>query len=1066
MRILVVLCLLLVSLHLEAQNPFMHFKLRHWTTKNGLKDNNILMVHCAKDGFVWIGSYVGLTRFDGVNFKLYNTQNVPNLKTNSFNSIQETADTTLWFTTQNNGLYAYKKGQFKSYFREVDFLNNSYLDPQDQLVLMTDEYDKVIVLDAKTKKYRHFAPDDFLQQVVQGKVQAFAQKDSKGNLWFINPQDRQLYRIRQGKIYLVAAAQNLPDTRFTRVFVDSRDRVWLTSIDKLWLKDANEFRQLPEMAGFNYERAGFYKLGFPDNTVRFYEDRQGGIWLYNPDGLFYLAPHAQSFAALPPNHPLRKVKILDLTGDMENNIWIASEQGLFQLSESSFVTYTSTPYDFSNKITGVAALSNEEYLLCGTANGGEVFWIKNGQYFPYNYKNPALNNANFAMDVKHVFLDSKKQVWIADAQATVCLSQEGEKIITRNKSVRYIYEDEQKNIWLAIAFEGIFRWTEEETLEKLHIPELDFSNYFLSSIRKTQEGDWIITSFNNGFVIVSKDGSIQYFNDDNKLPTNTIFNSYEGKNGAIWFTTNAGLVHLQANKIRRITIEDGMPVNSVFDFLLDNQGYLWLPSNEGVIRVSKQGLENYIAGRSKKIAWRMYDEQDGMENKNCTGARHSTITENGKILIPTFGGLLEVTPSKLSAKSLVIPITIHQVLWDKEAQDLSKDTFVFEPGSHRLMIDYTAFSYHAPKKLNFKYRLVGYDDDWIEAGTERRAVYTRLPRGHYTFEVLVSNLDGVWSKKGASFSFVIKPYFYETWWFITLAIMAIILCIWGVFRWRVYNITQRNKKLEALIAERTKELLIANKRIKASNEEVTTQKEEISQQNTQLLKLNDLKDRVFSIISHDLRSPINSLQGLLSIVGNEQVLSPQELQQYIIRLSENVKGVSGLLDNLLYWARSQMQGELKLSPEKLDLSAIIQEVIALFAETAQVKKITTRVALGEDIPEVYADAEILRFVLRNLLNNAYKFSRQGGVVRLSAQETPNQVKILIQDEGLGIDQQTQETLFKGFVKSRRGTQSEKGTGLGLMLCREFVELSKGQIGVESEEGQGSLFWFTLPKEET
>lgn len=259
-------------------------------------------------------------------------------------------------------------------------------------------------------------------------------------------------------------------------------------------------------------------------------------------------------------------------------------------------------------------------------------------------------------------------------------------------------------------------------------------------------------------------------------------------------------------------------------------------------------------------------------------------------------------------------------------------------------------------------------------------------------------------------------------------------------------------------------LLIKTTELENANEEVSSQKEKIIIQNNQLQELNGVKDRVFSIISHDLRTPISNLQGLLMLFNEEYGLTPAEVQQHIVKLSTHVEGVSGLLSNLLYWARTQMKGSLQLSPTATNITLIIQEVIQLFSETAKIKNIQTIVEVASDVPKVCVDPEILRFLIRNLLNNAYKFSEENGeVIIQSTTIENNQVKLSIQDKGVGIDETTKNQLFKDFVKSKRGTHAETGTGLGLMLCQEFVELSKGKIGVESELGKGSTFWFTLPQ---
>lgn len=266
---------------------------------------------------------------------------------------------------------------------------------------------------------------------------------------------------------------------------------------------------------------------------------------------------------------------------------------------------------------------------------------------------------------------------------------------------------------------------------------------------------------------------------------------------------------------------------------------------------------------------------------------------------------------------------------------------------------------------------------------------------------------------------------------------------------------QSKRKTADLLMTRAYELSLAN----AEN---FLQREEISEQNKELSDLHQVKDRIFSIIAHDLKTPIVSLQSLLYLFKEESGLKEEEKQAYMTRVSKNVAGIADLLNNLLYWARFQMQGSLQISPEPYCVSNYINESVEHFSEIAGDKNIKTRVQIDRDIPQVFVDLEVLRFLLRNLLNNAYKFSNTGSTIDILVKRTEDAVHVAVKDEGIGISPEKRAVLFKGFVESQPGTASEKGTGLGLLLSKEFVEQSGGQIGVESKPGEGSTFWFTLP----
>lgn len=254
----------------------------------------------------------------------------------------------------------------------------------------------------------------------------------------------------------------------------------------------------------------------------------------------------------------------------------------------------------------------------------------------------------------------------------------------------------------------------------------------------------------------------------------------------------------------------------------------------------------------------------------------------------------------------------------------------------------------------------------------------------------------------------------------------------------------------------------SNRTLRCQAEALENAQKEIKARNKDLKVLNATKDRVFSIVAHDLRSPINSLQGLMMLFNSSSDLPEAELKEFVSRLTGSVESISSLLENLLFWAKTQMTGSSELNPEEQNLSIYVDEAISLLAEGARQKELETEIRISADLPRVEVDADVLRFLLRNLLNNAHKFSFHQGPIKIEAQTQEGAVKVSIQDYGVGMSESRRTELFRDFVASSAGTDAESGTGLGLMLCKEFLCLSGGTIGVESEAGKGSTFWFTLP----
>jgi signal transduction histidine kinase len=273
-----------------------------------------------------------------------------------------------------------------------------------------------------------------------------------------------------------------------------------------------------------------------------------------------------------------------------------------------------------------------------------------------------------------------------------------------------------------------------------------------------------------------------------------------------------------------------------------------------------------------------------------------------------------------------------------------------------------------------------------------------------------------------------------------------------------------NQALETKVVERTQELNQLNGNLLLKNQQLNDQQAILQKQKLKSDALNQLKDRLFSIISHDLRSPLNSLKSVLELIEQEDV-SEVEFKELLPQINRNTHATVELLDNLLLWAKSQMH-QVCVDKKSIDLSIITRKNIEFLALQAQAKQITieARVQPGT---LVFADEDMIALVVRNLISNAIKFTPQGGMITVETEQMIAFRRIAIKDTGVGMTAESLAQLFKAHNFSTRGTNNEKGTGLGLLLCQEFVEKNGGKIWAESIKGQGSTFYFLLllPKQE-
>jgi signal transduction histidine kinase len=269
----------------------------------------------------------------------------------------------------------------------------------------------------------------------------------------------------------------------------------------------------------------------------------------------------------------------------------------------------------------------------------------------------------------------------------------------------------------------------------------------------------------------------------------------------------------------------------------------------------------------------------------------------------------------------------------------------------------------------------------------------------------------------------------------------------------IYLSRQKEKKAK-------EKVLVLNEAINQQKEEISLMNNSLTSQAEKLAESNHTKDKLFAILGHDLRSPISSLEGALSLM-NTGGFTPDELQTLIPNLHKNVKNMQNTLDNLLQWAISQMQG-MNVNPTYILLDDIIDEQIKLFAGVAKAKQITITTEISSPL-NAWADANHIRLILRNLINNALKFTPQGGSIKVQGHFQKAQIVVDVIDTGIGMNEEQLAKLFKANQHfSTSGTSGEKGTGLGLLLCQEVVTKNGGAIWVSSKQGQGSTFSFSLP----
>ncbi|MFN3997537.1 ATP-binding protein [Algoriphagus sp.] len=850
------------------------------------------------------------------------------------------------------------------------------------------------------------------------------------------------------------------------LFVDSRDRVWLATTRDLFIKEDSTFKRYGTDHPIPFGR-------YADKAPRlFLEDQSGGIWIAHANGLSYLAPDDDNFSHLPDNHPLRDISITDMIEDREGNIWLSSLSGLYRFSKGKFSIYSMEEGLGSRNIRGVSTFKDGGYIV-GT-DEHRLYEIKDGAVLPIRIQDPEIQ-ANL-VNIFMILTDSKQNIWVGASIGSVRISINGEKRF--NEQIRYVFEDYENMIWFGVPFKGISFLNDNDELEFLKFPNVDFTVVFISSIRKLANQNWLVTTFDDGILLIDPDGNLVINEATEELKNATVFTSYEDEDGVVWLTTSSGLYRYKNEILTRTGYESGMPEISVFNFLPDKLGYVWFPTNKGVIRAKKQEINDYLDNKTEQINWRLFDQGDGMRSRASVGSRHSAISPEGKILIPTFDGLLEIDPANLSSNPVPPPVVIHGFGWNGESLNLT-DPQKLPPGNHRLVFEYSALSLTAPEKVAFKFRLIGYDEDWIIPSGDRRAIYTNLPFGEYTFQVIASNNDGIWNEEGAKLSFTITPPWWRTWWAYGLYALLLAIILYSANHFQHQRLVRKEReRAKEKELEQAREIEKAYRNLEVAHTNLKSAQDQLVQQE-KLASLGQLT----AGIAHEIKNPLNFVNNFSEVsmemieeIKEERAKSQEtrdetlvdeileDIQSNLGKIHEHGSRANGIVTSMLQHSRG---GSGKKEPT--DLNALIKEYVNLSFHGMRAGKnpieVDIQLDLDDSIGKINLIGEDFSRVILNLCNNAFDAlkslkTQHLASLKVRTKKLDGNITIEIEDNGPGIPDDIKDKILQPFFTTKKGTE---GTGLGLSITHDILKAHGGELQVYSRVGEGTSFLISLSK---
>lgn len=1001
-----------------------------FTEGDGLPQRYVYTLNQDYQDFIWLGTDQGIFRFDGHFFYPVSTSDTVSAR---FITTGLTDDQTLYFATMDGRIYARNELGIHSLVPPKDWqgkITCLAMDPDHVLwasvynrgfirVNPNFRWDNAVVLpETQLPPIHQFA---FLttHEILAATNNGLYVSDVEGKTWKL--------------------VSGIPETRVLQLITTSTPDDWLVVT----------------------RHEGIYRMRFSSSEVS-YVQRLDKLWPENPAPIqcayldatnrLYLAINEKGLftstlpdsGLCPPPLPVDAANvnlknIHSLYTDREGTLWCGSYgEGLLRLEPNSYSFISSGSR--TNQVLSIQ--TDEHHVWLGTDNGllrlpdpndpadKDTLHLMTGQNIT------ALHLSGDLLWVgtrdKGLFqLHTKTRQLKAFPLAA---GKPENHITTINGRADTLWVGTVKGLCRILFPTGEKHWY---TISQGGLP-----NNRIMNILPDASGTWVATR-GNTLSLIQHDTILHY-----SLPIqngNLSINSLtcDGAN-RLWIgTLGGGLFYFNGKQMEQLDSDDGLASNYCYAVTADRYRNIW---------VSHQGSISRISWDNLHIVKVLPDDERMAEANFISNSVH--LNEQGILRFGYPGGFFAIDTRQAAVSAQAPQVHLHRIRVNGIAQPINQ-RIVLAPGTYHISFEFQAINQKEPELIQYEYQLINFDNKPIRT-RENHIDYPNTGPGKYCFEVFALKSNGVPGPRITSVELKIRtspwknPLFYS----VTLSLLFI--------GYLMYSNRQKKKiRLQnQLLAQKVKK---RTRKIEKQKELLKQQNEQLAEQQEALKEANATKDKFFSIIAHDLKNPLNAMLGFSSLLEAEyDRYSDLDRKQYISIINQASNGLNSLLNNLLDWSRIQT-GRISYHPAPFPLDHIVSSILDLQASAALNKNIELHPPTDIHFT-VYGDEQMMRTVLQNLVSNAIKFTQPFGNVYLDTQEDGSEVRVSVKDDGVGIRPEDQEKLFridKSFTT--KGTSGEAGTGLGLTLCKEFVEMHGSNLQVRSEPGLGTTFWFHLKK---
>ncbi|MEO8148589.1 MAG: ATP-binding protein [Bacteroidia bacterium] len=992
------------------------YSISHYTSKNGLPQNSIKAMIMDTNGFLWMTTESGLVRFDGRNFKVFNTFNTSGLTANRLFGLHKTIDGKLLMTDTYGGLYSIKENKI-AVIKKGNYNDNNFLFIKGQLPSI-HFYLEFITPDISVNLDRKWSyppayvfplsTTDYLIRTKNGIAKYHDKKIiSEFNLTQYAPQS--FIKI-SGNIYFFSKS------------------------NQLYLIDYTNLKAIPCTINGDLLKDNLFKRYIISEV--FWDDDdsiaclRSGLSLYN----------------------------LKSTGDP-------------QIIATELIT-RELPNDGS--IRDLIFSAKYHLLFVGTDTKGlYVYKEKNFRTLIYSKPEEGTNNAYYCqleLDSNHVYSEWNRQFGTDGVFKS--------KLPIKKNNFENILKDRSGNVWYS-HLDSLLKYnSKENSIKLIYIETGDRACSYL------EEGDSIWACMRKGIAYIKNDSIHYVYKIDLENANANSFGMLRSGDNKIWFynctgifmydtksntidtlksfylqcvrnitpykdyfligTYGGGYFLFKNNKAVRMPQDKNNYLSQVHAFVNDSNGYLWMTTNQGLFKARFNDLEKYFNDTTVSAYYMYYGEEDGINNTEFNGGcTSSALTlKNGNVSLPTMEGLVWFNPSMFKDVNPDSPIIMDAVYFDDKLSDFALLKNI-SPAVQSVKIDFATSYWGNNNNLLLEYKLAGYNKKWMKLSPLQKQIeFANLHSGKYMLTIRKKAGFGEINLIEKQIEIYITPKYYEKTWFILLCLFGATLFVIAIARLYAFRIKQQNKTLEEKVQQRTFELGTANEQLQQSV---------------------DVKDKLISIISHDVVTPLRFI-AMVARQGSDVTtnIDKEDMRQVLDEIKNSSEKLHYNAQNILNWIKHQNK-RINVSNTHVAVTALADDVIELLKEFSDSKGTTiiNNISL-DDI--ILTDLNILSIILHNLLTNAIKFT-YNGTITIEANHSEKTYFLTVTDTGSGMKEEQlkriQKTIKEKTIISSNPSGDGNGNGLGFVIISELIQLLNGKVMLESKEGKGTCVTLML-----